>query len=216
LKSYQQTPEYKAKAKVRQQTPEFKAKRNTRGLTPAEKAKAKVRQQTPEYKAVAKARNQTPEAKAAKKIRDRGRRRNGPRTTAYKARKNAKQKASRQTAEGKARLKVSNKTPNARAARATINARRRGRQFGAEGSYTTQKWNDLKEHFGNRCLRCGYHESELTTVLERDHVIPISKGGSNWITNIQPLCKDCNGPHRKWANSFDYRPDPNIPLFRPL
>jgi 5-methylcytosine-specific restriction endonuclease McrA len=36
-------------------------------------------------------------------------------------------------------------------------------------------------------LCCG--EAKPLTV---DHVVPVSKGGSNDISNIQPLCLECN------------------------
>lgn len=70
------------------------------------------------------------------------------------------------------------------------------------GSFTASQWKDLKAHYGNRCLCCGKHESEV--VLSVDHIVPISKGGPNVIENIQPLCRLCNC--RKNAKTIDYRP----------
>ena len=37
--------------------------------------------------------------------------------------------------------------------------------------------------------------------LTVDHVVPISKGGSNDISNIQPLCCNCNS--KKNAKQID-------------
>jgi 5-methylcytosine-specific restriction endonuclease McrA len=74
-----------------------------------------------------------------------------------------------------------------------------------EGSHTTKEWLALKEHYGNRCLRCKRHETQLRKSLQQDHVIPISKGRSNYISNIQPLCSDCNGMGGKGTKSTDYR-----------
>ena len=81
----------------------------------------------------------------------------------------------------------------------------RAKRKQAIGSYTVQEWRDLKAAYGNRCLCCGRHESELTGPLEQDHVVPISKGGSNWISNIQPLCETCNGMSGKGTKIIDYR-----------
>ena len=75
----------------------------------------------------------------------------------------------------------------------------------AEGSHTTQEWIDLKEQYGNRCLRCGRHQLELDRTLEQDHIVPLTKNGTNWITNIQPLCHDCNGMGGKGTKIIDYR-----------
>lgn len=41
-----------------------------------------------------------------------------------------------------------------------------------------------------RCLDCGATNKE--TVLEIDHIIPVSKGGSTTLDNLQTLCKKCN------------------------
>ncbi len=69
---------------------------------------------------------------------------------------------------------------------------------GTGGSHTTKQWKALCDASGNICLRCHKH-----TVLVRDHIIPISRGGSGYITNIQPLCSLCNA--RKYTKHIDYR-----------
>lgn len=84
-------------------------------------------------------------------------------------------------------------------------AKNRAIRLQAEGSYTTQEWITLRERYGNRCLCCGRHQSELKRVLEQDHIVPVTKGGSNWISNIQPLCRTCNDMGHKGTKTIDYR-----------
>lgn len=64
--------------------------------------------------------------------------------------------------------------------------------------FTEQEWRDLCIKYNHRCLACG-----LQVALTADHVIPLARGGSNGIDNIQPLCKSCNS--RKRIDIVDYR-----------
>ena len=43
---------------------------------------------------------------------------------------------------------------------------------------------------GYRCRECGATKDE--TSLEIDHIIPVARGGTNDINNLQTLCRECN------------------------
>lgn len=79
--------------------------------------------------------------------------------------------------------------------------RRRARKRAAGGRFTGEQFKALCRHYGNRCLLCGETGGKLTP----DHVVPLARGGSNGIENIQPLCASCN--NRKKTRIIDYRPD---------
>ena len=80
------------------------------------------------------------------------------------------------------------------------NQKRRARMDNGNG-FTELDWAELKRKYNYTCLCCGRREPEIK--LSPDHVLPLSKGGSNSIDNIQPLCRTCN--NRKYTKHIDYR-----------
>jgi 5-methylcytosine-specific restriction endonuclease McrA len=78
------------------------------------------------------------------------------------------------------------------------NSRRRTRITKAGGKFTAKEFKELCKKHNNKCLRC-----KKCNKLTADHVVPVSKGGSSNIENIQPLCMPCNT--KKGTKSTDYR-----------
>ena len=79
-----------------------------------------------------------------------------------------------------------------------LNAKRRTAKTQAGGRTTPAQWIRICRAVKFRCLCCGKRKK-----LEGDHVIPVSKGGSSFPHNIQPLCKSCNA--MKHTKSTDFR-----------
>jgi 5-methylcytosine-specific restriction endonuclease McrA len=78
---------------------------------------------------------------------------------------------------------------------------RRALKLASEGSHTEEEWQELKAFYNFKCLRCGKQEPDIK--LTRDHVIPLTQGGSDSIDNVQPLCARCNS--KKNNKHIDYR-----------
>ena len=71
-----------------------------------------------------------------------------------------------------------------------------------KGTHTKEQWEDMKSFFGG-CVICGKSIDEVK--ITKDHIVPIYQGGSDSITNLQPLCSSCNS--RKGPDNHDYRID---------
>lgn len=81
---------------------------------------------------------------------------------------------------------------------------RRARRINAEGNFTLDEWKNLCDKYKNKCLCCGRDDVKLSP----DHVVPLFLNGTNWISNIQPLCRSCNS--KKGIKIIDYRKEYRI------
>ncbi len=81
------------------------------------------------------------------------------------------------------------------------NHRRRTRVLSSVGSHTIQELNDLFESQHNLCANL-YCKTVLTKKTRAiDHINPLARGGTNFISNLQWLCKSCNSS--KGTKSMD-------------
>ncbi len=67
-----------------------------------------------------------------------------------------------------------------------------------KGTHQEIEWLLLVEQTNGICPKC----NKKTSVFDKDHVLPLYKGGADSIDNIQPLCPRCNAG--KGSESIDY------------
>ena len=65
---------------------------------------------------------------------------------------------------------------------------------------TAADWQAVLDLYGTNCLACGCDDPPTI-----DHIVPVSRGGTNTVDNVQPLCGD--GNNRKGTKTIDYRPE---------
>lgn len=66
---------------------------------------------------------------------------------------------------------------------------RKSRELNAEGSFTTADIAVLYDTQFGCCHWCG---EELFGVFENEHIVPLSRGGTNWPDNLCCSCRTCN------------------------
>jgi 5-methylcytosine-specific restriction endonuclease McrA len=79
--------------------------------------------------------------------------------------------------------------------------RARGRNYrarlnSAEGSHTGAEIKALFKTQRGRCAYFAHCGTSLKGGYHADHIRPLARGGSNWITNIQLTCEACNNKKR--------------------
>lgn len=65
---------------------------------------------------------------------------------------------------------------------------RRAMEAAVGGVLTSEEWAEILSVFDHRCAYC----LERSDALEKDHVIALTRGGSNDADNIVPACRACN------------------------
>jgi len=82
-----------------------------------------------------------------------------------------------------------------------IKLRYRARKTEAEGTYTAD---DIKRQYKAQKGKCYYCSCKVGDNYHVDHIIPLSRGGSNWPDNLVIACPSCNTSKRdkmpyEWA-----------------
>lgn len=63
----------------------------------------------------------------------------------------------------------------------------RSRRRGCVGRHTPREWEALRASYHGLCVYC------LSEATQRDHIVSLAAGGSNYIENLVPACGSCNG-----------------------
>jgi len=98
-------------------------------------------------------------------------------------------------------MKNYRKTENGKASKQRSKSKRRAIIKDIVNTLTSQEWLGILEAHNYRCAYCGV-EFDCEDLPEKDHVIPISKGGDNTKENVVPSCRICNA---KKYNRLSYK-----------
>jgi len=76
------------------------------------------------------------------------------------------------------------------------------REARKKGTHTRAEWLEMLDASGHVCCACG--SEVIGGNPTKDHIIPISLGGSDSIRNLQPLCRECNAGEAGYSGK-DFR-----------
>lgn len=68
------------------------------------------------------------------------------------------------------------------------------------GFHSKGEWETLKAQYDWKCPSCLKKEPDIK--LTKDHIVPLLRGGSDNIENLQPLCQPCNS--KKGTNERNF------------
>ncbi len=85
-------------------------------------------------------------------------------------------------------IKVKEYKKNNRALYNELDRKRRNLKNNLPATLTEKEWNKLLMYHSYKCYYCG----EKSDQLEKEHKIPLSKGGGYTKENIVPACRSCN------------------------
>ena len=88
-------------------------------------------------------------------------------------------------------MKQYRQTPEGKATSQRGCTKRRSNEKEIVNTLTAKEWENILKKYKFKCAYCGC-EFDLFNRPEKDHVIPISKGGNNTKENIVPACRSCN------------------------
>lgn len=114
------------------------------------------------------------------------------REISYRRHKRYRLRRDKGVAAAKRRHKYANDVQyrNKEKARLAIYSRVRNHNKRTTGKITKGTFGTLIDRDGNKCLGCLKSPPEVR--LSIDHILPISRGGTNDISNLQILCVPCN------------------------
>ncbi len=70
-----------------------------------------------------------------------------------------------------------------------VGRNRRAIKSKADGRHNAEDIKNIKKLQNNKCAACN---KRIKKKYHVDHIYPLSKGGSNWPSNLQILCQFCN------------------------